>query len=83
MHFSIAYKYNEAFYKNINNDNYKLIETFDMGNGYTFFVYERIAKANRQEVEYYREYFSEENKQFPNFYDEVFNKFIQENDLGE
>jgi len=54
-----------------------------MGNGYTFFVYERIAKANRQEVEYYREYFSEENKQFPNFYDEVFNKFIQENDLGE
>lgn len=81
--FSIAYKYNEAFYENLSNDNYKLIETFDMGNGYTFFVYERIIKASMQEVEYYRDYFSEENEQFPNFYDEVFDKFIQENDLGE
>ena len=50
---------------------FKLVETFDMGNGTTFTIWERTVAPTRAEVEYYLSAFQEENAKYPEMFSEI------------
>lgn len=54
---------------------YELRETFDMGNGTTFYVYERVVPTDEGEIDRYFAEFAEEDRQFPDLYSEVVNQW--------
>lgn len=47
------------------------VETFDMGNGTVFTVWERTVPATRAEVEYYLSAFTAEDEQYPEMFSQV------------
>ncbi len=50
---------------------FKQVETFDMGNGTTFTIWERTVAPTRAEVEYYLSAFQEENAKYPEMFSEI------------
>jgi len=81
--YSIAGKYNDAFLGWANKGHFILVESFDMENGYVFYVYERVTPLSYEEVEYYRNLFCEENELYPENFDTVFKRVIEKYDLKE
>lgn len=77
--YSIAEKYESAFmeYQSIASK-FELVETFDMGDGYKILVYERVTAVDIDEINFYREEFAEENQQYPELYDGVFDWYVGE-----
>lgn len=76
----LSEKLDSSFY-NISSDKYKLAKTFDMGDGYVFYAYERIVPADREEILEYLSAFSEENEQYPDLFGDVINRYLIENKL--
>lgn len=80
--YGMAERYNDAFYELIGlTHKFSLVKTFDMEDGYTISVYERNIEVDMEEINYYRQYFKEEGKQYPVLYDQVFDQYIQKNGL--
>lgn len=76
----LSQKLDSAFY-DISSDKYKLTKTFDMGDGYVFYAYERVVPATREEILEYLNVFSEENEQYPDLFGDVINNYLIENNL--
>ena len=77
---ALAKKYDEVF-NSIKDRKFKLAKEFDMGDGYTFYIYERIEKTDMEEINTYMKAFKEENEKFPDLYEDVVEKFIAENGI--
>ena len=56
---------------------FKQVETFDMGNGTTFTVWERTVAPTRAEVEYYLSAFTEEDAKYPEMFSEIAENWLQ------
>lgn len=69
-------KYNEVFLKQVAEGKFELEKTFDMENGYLFYIYRRVQPVTLEEIEVYRTAFAEENKAFPENFDQVFDAYI-------
>ncbi|MEN6636974.1 MAG: hypothetical protein ABFC56_14055 [Clostridiaceae bacterium] len=75
---SLAGKYNSTFLSEIPQKHFTEITHFDMGNGYVFFVYERIKPTDREEILFYEDCFSEENKLFPELFSGVWDELLKQ-----
>jgi len=73
----IAGRYNEAFLSEIPQKHFALIKEFDMGNGYTFYVYQRETPMDREEIQFYKDWFSEEDKLFPDMFSGVLDSLLE------
>lgn len=73
----ISPKYNSAFLSEIPQTHFTQVEQFDMGNGYVFTIYQRITPTDREEIQFYEQYFAEENKQFPELFSDVWNDMLE------
>ena len=73
---SLADKYNSAFLSEIPQKHFSEAARFDMGNDYVFIVYERIQPMDREEILFYRDYFSAEDKQFPEMFSGVLDELL-------
>ena len=71
----IAEKYNNAFLHMLNQEIFEPINTFDMGNEHTIIVYQRIKVITDQEIAYYEESFFEENEQYPEMFEAVWDAY--------
>lgn len=71
-------KLNNLFFQ-VKDEKFALAKTFDMGNGDTFYAYERVKNVDIEEIEYYLSAFEEEDMQFPDLYSEVVNEYIANN----
>ena len=80
--FSIAEKYNSAFYSEIPQKHFIEAARFDMGNGYTFIAYQRILPADREEILFYEQYFAEEDALFPSMFSGVLDELLADLDAG-
>jgi hypothetical protein len=74
---SIAGKYNSAFYSDIPQTHFVESMRFDMGNGYLFIVYQRIVPTDREEVQFYKNYFAQEDALFPEMFSGVLNEILK------
>lgn len=75
---SLAEKYNTAFLSEIPQKHFTQVAQFDMGNGYIFYVYERILPMDREEIQFYQDTFAQESKQFPELFSVVWDELIKE-----
>ena len=66
----LGHKLNAKFAE-LRDDTHTLAATFDMGNGYTFTIWERVAAPTREEVETYLHVFDAENAQYPEMFSQV------------
>ena len=66
----LGHKLNAKFAE-LRDDTHTLAATFDMGNGYTFTIWERVAAPTRAEVETYLHVFDAENAQYPEMFSQV------------
>ena len=66
----LGHKLNAKFAE-LRDGTHTLAATFDMGNGYTFTIWERIAAPTRAEVETYLHVFDAENAQYPEMFSQV------------
>ena len=55
---------------------FKQVETFDMGNGTTFTVWERTVAPTRAEVEYYLSAFTEEDAKYPEMFSAIAEQWL-------
>ena len=55
--------------------------SFDMGNGYVFTAYRRLRPADRSEALHYLSYLEEENRQFPDQFESVAERWLEERGL--
>ena len=55
---------------------FKQVESFDMGNGTTFTVWERTVAPTRAEVEYYLSAFKEEDAKYPEMFSEIAEQWL-------
>lgn len=78
---SIESKYNDVFNKLVSMEKFKLIKTFDMKNGYSVVIYERVKDVDYVETTMYLDEIKEDTKDYSNLYIEVINKYINENGL--
>lgn len=78
----LEHKYNDAFlHGGYLETRFALEKTFDMGNGYTFYVYRRMVPADAAEIRVYRDILVEENAQYPYLYWDVIDSFMKERGL--
>ena len=78
--YSISYKYDEAFMNNPHfNERFKLIKEYDMHNGYIFKIYEKVSEVTLDEINYYMNYFKEENEKYPDLYGKVIEEYLNSN----
>jgi hypothetical protein len=75
---SIAGKYNSAFLSEIPQKHLVEIRQFDMGNGYTFFVYQRVQPTDSEEIMFYRDYFSTEDTLYPDMFSGVLDRILKD-----
>ena len=73
---SIAEKYNSAFLSETSQKHFIEATRFDMGNGYVFIVYQRTMPADREEVQYYIDFFSQEDALFPELFSGVLDQIL-------
>ena len=66
----LGHKLNAKFAE-LRDGTHTLAATFDMGNGYTFTIWERVAAHTRAEVETYLHVFDAENAQYPEMFSQV------------
>lgn len=78
---SIEAKYNDVFNKLVSMEKFKLIKTFDMKNGYSVVIYERVKDVDYVETTMYLDEIKEDTKDYSNLYIEVIDKYINENGL--
>lgn len=80
--YSIAEKYNDTFLEIVSDtDKFELVMEFDMNDGYVISVYERKQPVTLDEIDYYRNAFSEESSEYPALYEEVFDAYVRENNV--
>jgi len=77
---SLADKYNIAVLSEIPQKHFTQVAQFDMGNGYVFFVYERILPTDREEIQFYKDYFAQEDQLFPDKFSGVLNGILEKID---
>lgn len=63
-------KLNDLFLA-VRDEYFEQVETFDMGNGTTFTVWQRTVSASRAEVEYYLSAFAEEDAMYPEMFSQI------------
>ena len=73
---SIAEKYISAFLSEIPQKHFTEVTRFDMGNGYVFIVYERMQPTDQEEILFYKDYFSAEDKLFPEMFSGVLDEIL-------
>ena len=66
----LGHKFNAKFIE-LREETHTLAATFDMGNGYTFSIWERVEAPTREEVETYLHVFDAENAQYPEMFSQV------------
>lgn len=66
----MSHKLNDLFLA-VRDQYFKQVETFDMGNGTTFTIWERTVPADRAEVEYYLNAFAQEDALYPEMFSQV------------
>ena len=66
----MSHKLNDLFLA-VRDQYFKQVETFDMGNGTTFTIWERTAAPTRAEVEYYLSGFAKEDAKYPEMFSQV------------
>lgn len=66
----MSIKLNEQFLA-VREEYFTLVETFDMGNGTTFTIWERTVAPTRAEVDYYLSAFVEESIKYPEMFTDV------------
>lgn len=71
----MSIKLNEQFLA-VREEYFTLVETFDMGNGTIFTVWERTAEATRAEVEYYLSAFAQEDATYPEMFSEIAERWL-------
>lgn len=64
----IAY-INESIKSSDISNRFKKIKSFNMGNGVTFYLYERIKEADEEEINYYIKKFKDVSLQYPELYE--------------
>lgn len=74
---SIAEKFNSAFLSTIPQSHFTKAAKFDMGNGYVFTAFERTKPTDREEILFYRDYFAEEDAQFPDLFSGVLDPLFE------
>lgn len=72
----LSNKLNDIFLQ-IRDEKYKLLESFDMGDGVTFYAYERVVPVDEEEVSIYRDAFKEEDEKYPDLFSDVFNSYLE------
>lgn len=72
---SIEYKFNDVFLKLVEDNKFKKIKEFDMGEGYKFIIYERIEKVDAYEIDLYQKALDEESKTYPHLYKDIIDQF--------
>ena len=76
---SIEYKYNDVFNKLVEKEIFEKIKEFDMGDGYTFLIYERVKKPDEKEINLYLKALEEESKIYPHLYKDIINQYDYKN----
>lgn len=66
----LGHRFNAQFIQ-LRDETHTLAATFDMGNGYTFSIWERVEAPTREEVETYLHVFDAENAQYPEMFSQV------------
>ena len=66
----MSHKLNDLFLA-VRDQSFKQVETFDMGNGTTFTIWERTAAPTRAEVDYYLSGFAQEDALYPEMFSQV------------
>ena len=66
----MSHKLNDLFLA-VRDQYFKQVETFDMGNGTTFTIWERTAALTRAEVDYYLSGFAQEDALYPEMFSQV------------
>ena len=66
----LGHRFNAKFIE-LRKETHTLAATFDMGNGYTFSIWERVEAPTREEVETYLHVFDAENAQYPEMFSQV------------
>lgn len=66
----LGHRFNAKFLQ-LRDETHTLAATFDMGNGYTFSIWERVEAPTREEVETYLHVFDAENAQYPEMFSQV------------
>ena len=66
----MSHKLNDLFLA-VRDQYFQQVETFDMGNGTTFTIWERTAAPTRAEVEYYLSGFAKEDAKYPEMFSQV------------
>ena len=66
----LGHRFNAKFVQ-LRDETHTLAATFDMGNGYTFSIWERVEAPTREEVETYLHVFDAENAQYPEMFSQV------------
>lgn len=66
----LGHRFNAKFIQ-LRDETHTLAATFDMGNGYTFSIWERVEAPTREEVETYLHVFDAENAQYPEMFSQV------------
>lgn len=76
-----AEKINAAFLAALDSGTFSPECSFDMGNGYVFTAYRRLKPADRAEALYYLSCLEEENAQFPEHFEAVVERWLQQHGL--
>ena len=66
----LGHRFNAKFLQ-LRDETHTLAATFDMGNGYTFSIWERVEAPTREEVETYLHVFDAENAQYLEMFSQV------------
>lgn len=74
-------KINAAFLAALDSGIFSPECSFDMGNGYVFTAYRRLRPADRSEALHYLSYLEEENRQFPDQFESVAERWLEERGL--
>ena len=72
---SVDGTYEEVFEKLVEQGKFKLVKSFDMGNGYVTLIYERVKAVEEDEINEYEKALQEESKQFPELYKDILEEY--------
>lgn len=74
---SIEDKYNKVFNELVSRNVFKKVKEFDMKNGYTILIYERVEKVTIEEVELYQQELEDLSKTYPGLYKKILDDYIK------
>lgn len=73
---SMEYKYNDVFKELVRENKFEKIKEFDMQDGHTILIYERVREVDEEEKNLYLEAIEEESKLYPELYKDVIENYI-------